>query len=104
MSGKKERIQNFAYSRRVETGPCILAFEALWYLAAHTALVIATACFLWWAEARTFNLCIACNADYEWISAANSAYSKPSSASTSTAALYPLNILLFDYSSYNNSE
>jgi hypothetical protein len=75
--------------------------EAIFYLAAHTALVIATACFLWWAEARPFNLCVACNSDYLWVSILNPDFAKNPDGISKMTGLYPLNPLLFDYSAYS---
>ena len=44
---KNERVANFSVTKRVHAGKCMTCFEIGIYMAAQTALLIATAAFLW---------------------------------------------------------
>lgn len=46
-SFSKEKAVNMSIVKRVHAGKCLTAFEATIYLSAMTALVVATAVFLW---------------------------------------------------------
>ena len=61
----KDKAQKFLPSSRVKEGYWLLLIETLINWAAHTALVIATAYYLWHPEEKDENICKACNADYE---------------------------------------
>lgn len=46
-SFSKDKAANMSIVKRVHAGKCLTAFEATIYLSAMTALVVATAVFLW---------------------------------------------------------
>jgi pyruvoyl-dependent arginine decarboxylase (PvlArgDC) len=47
MSAHKDKVVNLSISKRIHAGKCLTCFEAGIYLAAQTALLIATAFCLW---------------------------------------------------------
>ena len=72
---KSNKAQQFSISKRIEQARCLSAFEASIYFVSYTALVIATAFFLWHPKeknpANKAAFESVCNDKYEVQSTAN---------------------------------
>ena len=53
MSAHKDKVVNLSISKRIHAGKCLTCFEAGLYLAAQTALLVATAFCLWHPKEST---------------------------------------------------